>query len=225
MKPAGIILAAGESSRMGRDKALLPFRDTTFLDHILSGFLPRLEPVIVVLGCHAEAIRRSIREPVRETTGGSASRSEAVEVERSDTAPAERQGVRVVVNPDYKRGMLSSLQTGIAALPATAEAAMFTLVDHPDVRAETLDKLLAVYRETGARLVIPRMGEQRGHPVIAARSVLEEIARLSPDASPKDVIRAHREETVLVEVEDPGILRDIDTPGEYERLVGGATEV
>ncbi len=204
MKPAGIILAAGESSRMGRDKALLPFRDTTFLNNILSGFLPRLDPVIVVLGCHAGVIRKSIRVPHAEAPV-------------SETA---RQGVRVVENADYRRGMLSSLQSGIAALPPTAEAAMFTLVDHPDVRKETLNKLLAVYRETGARLVIPRMGERRGHPVIAARIVLEEIARLPVEASPKDVIRAHREGTVFVEVEDPGVLRDVDTQEEYERLIG-----
>ena len=200
MKPAGIILAAGESSRMGRDKALLPFRDTTFLNNILSGFLPRLDPVIVVLGCHAATIRESI-----------------------DTGPFEETGrkwPRVVVNADYRRGMLSSLRTGIAALPATVEAAMFTLVDHPDVAMETLDKLLAVYRETGPRLVIPRMRGWRGHPVIAARAVLDEITGLPAEGSPKDVIRAHREETVFVEVEDAGILRDVDTPGDYERLMG-----
>ena len=80
--------------------------------------------------------------------------------------------------------------------------------------------MLAVYRETGAPLIIPQSGGRRGHPVIAARPVLDEIARLPAEASPKDVIRAHSDETVFVKVEDPGILRDVDTPGEYERLVG-----
>ena len=200
MKPAGIILAAGESSRMGRDKALLPYRNSTFLNYILSVFLPRLDPLIVVLGCHAELIRESI--------------------DSAAFPEADRERVRVVVNPNYRRGMLSSLQTAIAALPGSAEAAMFTLVDHPDVEVETLDRMLAVYRETGAPLIIPQSGGRRGHPVIAARPVLDEIARLPAEASPKDVIRAHSDETVFVKVEDPGILRDVDTQGEYERLVG-----
>ena len=133
---------------MGRDKALLPFRDTTFLNNILNGFLPRLDPLIVVLGCHAEAIRESIRVPSAGGELGSA----APGLDQSAVAATDSRGVRVVVNADYRRGMLSSLQTGIAALPESAEAAMFTLVDHPDVAVETFDKLLAVYRETGAPL-------------------------------------------------------------------------
>ena len=185
---------------MGRDKALLPYRNSTFLNYILSVFLPRLDPVIVVLGCHAEAIRESI--------------------DSAAFPEADRERVLVVVNPDYRRGMLSSLLTAIGALPESAEAAMFTLVDHPAVEEETLDRLLAVYRETGAPLIIPQMGDHRGHPVIAARPVLEEIAGLSAEASPKDVIRAHRDETVFVEVEDPGVLRDVDTLAEYERMAG-----
>ena len=200
MKPAGIILAAGESSRMGRDKALLPYRNSTFLNYILSVFLPRLDPLIVVLGYHAELIRESI--------------------DSAAFPEVDRGRVLIVVNPNYRRGMLSSLQTAIAALPESAEAAIFTLVDHPDVEAETLDRLLAVYRETGAPLIIPQSGGRRGHPVITARSVLDEIARLPAEASPKDVIRAHRDETVFVKVEDPGILRDVDTPAEYERMAG-----
>ena len=173
-------------------------------------------PLIVVLGCHAEAIRESIRVPSAGGELGSA----APGLDQSAVAATDSRGVRVVVNADYRRGMLSSLQTGIAALPESAEAAMFTLVDHPDVAVETFDKLLAVYRETGAPLIIPQMGDHRGHPVIAARPVLEEIARLPAEASPKDVIRAHSEETVFVDVDDPGILRDIDTLAEYERMAG-----
>ena len=176
---------------MGRDKALLAYRGTTFLGHLISVLEPRVDPLIVVLGHHAEAIRGSLEA-----------------------------GTRVVVNPDYQRGMLSSLQTGIRALPPEAEAALFTLVDHPAVAESTVDRLLAAFRDSGKGIVIPRYGDRRGHPVIAARKVLEEMLALSPDASPKDVIHAHRDETAFIDVEDPGIVRDIDRPQDYEELKG-----
>lgn len=204
MKPGGIILAAGESKRMGCDKALLQYRESTFLNHILSGFLRRLHPVVVVLGYHVDIIRESI------SLGA-----------RSETLSAM---ARIVVNSHYHRGMLSSLQVGIAALPNCTEAAMFTLVDHPDVQESTLDSLLATYSETSAPLVIPKNGTCHGHPVVAARNVLNEIARLPSEASPKDVIRRHLKDTVFVDVDDMGILRDIDTPAEYERLIEPSTK-
>ena len=188
-KPAGIILAAGESSRMGRDKALLAYRGTTFLNHLISVRRPRGEPLIVVLGHHAEAIQDSMT-----------------------------QGPQVVLNSDYKLGMLSSLQAGIRALPPDTETALFTLVDHPTVQETTLDQLLAAFKEPGRLLVIPRYHDRNGHPVIVSRAVLDEMLELAPDASPKDVIRSHRAETEFVEVDDPGVLRDIDLPLDYEGL-------
>lgn len=184
---------------MGCDKALLQYQESTFLNHILSGFLQRLHPVVVVLGYHADIIRESIALGARSGTLSAVA--------------------RVVVNSHYRRGMLSSLQTGIAALPNCVEAAMFTLVDHPDVQESTLDNLLAIYNETSAPLVIPKNGAHHGHPVVAARNVLNEIAGLPLEASPKDVIRRHRKDTAFVNVDDIGILRDIDTPAEYERLI------
>ncbi len=176
---------------MGRDKALLAYRGTTFLGHLISVLQPGVDPLIVVLGHHAEAIRESMAA-----------------------------GPHVVMNPDYQRGMLSSLQAGIRALPAEAEAALFTLVDHPAVAESTVDRLLAAFRDSGKGIVIPRYGDRRGHPVIAARAVLEEMLALPSDASPKDVIHAHREETAFIDVEDPGIVRDIDRPQDYEELKG-----
>ena len=95
---------------------------------------------------------------------------------------------------------------------------MFTLVDHPAVGAETLDLLIGKHETTKLLIAIPRHGERRGHPVIAARSVLDEIVALSPDSSAKDVIRSHRDKTLFVDVDDPGILCDIDLPAEYDKL-------
>lgn len=191
MKPAAIILAAGESSRMGRDKALLPYHGSTFLNHLISLFLPRVESLVVVLGHHSAEIAASL-----------------------PAAP----GLSIVTNPDYKRGMLTSLQAGLSAVP-DAPAILFTLVDHPAVGAETVDHLIEEFFRNSPALAIPRCGERRGHPVLLARRVAREILALPPGSSAKEVIRAHREETRFVDVTDPGILQDIDRPVDYEALL------
>lgn len=191
-----MIFAAGESSRMGRDKALLDFRGSTFLNHLISLFLPRLHPVIVVLGHHADLIRRSITGDLR-------------------FAGAEP---RIIVNSEYQSGMLSSFQAGIRALPPSAKAAMFTLVDHPAVRETTLDRLLEEFQASGKPVVIPRYEGRRGHPVLTSRAVLEEMLDLPLESSPKSVIHGHKAETRFLDVDDPGVVKDIDSPFEYEAL-------
>lgn len=192
MKPAGIILAAGLSSRMGRDKAALPYRGSTFLNHLIGLLAPRTDPLVVVLGHHAEAIRRTIQPT---------------------------PGLTVAVNAGFEQGMLSSLQTGIRALPAGTEAALFTLVDLPAVSAETVDRLIEAFAGGSQLLAIPRCAGRRGHPVIARQEILAEIAALSATKSPKTVIHAHRPETLFVDVDDDGIFCDVDVPQDYDTLL------
>jgi molybdenum cofactor cytidylyltransferase len=196
VKFAGMILAAGESSRMGRDKALLDYRGSTFLNHLISLFLPRLSPVVVVLGHHAQAIREAIAAGL----------------------PTGSADLRVVVNDRYRLGMLSSLQAGIRALPPSAPGALFTLVDHPAVRESTLDRLIEAFSHGDAPLVIPRYQAKRGHPVAASRAILAEILALPAEASAKDVIHAHRPQTRFLDVDDAGVITDVDSPPEYEDL-------
>ena len=174
---------------MGRDKALLEFRRTTFLGRIIVLLAPRVEPLVVVLGHHADVIRQVI--------------------------PG---GPRVVVNKNYRAGMLTSLQTGIRALPSEVEAALFTLVDHPAVAEKTVELLIGEWQKAKPLVAIPRHGGRRGHPVILRRSVLDEVLALGPESSAKDVIRSHRAETLFVDVDDPGVLCDIDLPEQYDRL-------
>lgn len=194
MKPAGIILAAGLSSRMGRDKATLPYRGSTFLNHLVDLLAQQVEPLVIVLGHNAESIRSTI---------------------------PPRSNVSVVVNPDFEQGMLSSLQTGIRALPGGAEAALFTLVDLPAVKTETVERLLEAFEGGDQLLTIPRCAGRRGHPVIARRAILSEIEGLSAPGSPKTLIHAHRSGTSFVDVDDEGIFRDVDAPEDYEAMVEG----
>jgi molybdenum cofactor cytidylyltransferase len=184
---AGLILAAGESRRMGSPKALLEYRGETFLDRLVRLFTARCSPVIVVLGAAADEIRNRAVQPCT-----------------------------FVVNPDYRSGMTGSMQCGLRALPADAEGVLFTLVDHPAVAPETIDALLA----GGAPLRVPRCGGRRGHPIRFSAALIPEFLALGAGGAARDVVRAHAAETEFLDLDDPGILADIDDPAAYRLLTG-----
>jgi molybdenum cofactor cytidylyltransferase len=189
---AGLILAAGESARMGQDKALLTYRGRTFLE-ITSATLREagVERVAVVLGHHAEEIQRGVK----------------------------LENFEVVINPQYRRGQTSSLQAGLRALDSPdLEAVVLCLVDHPLVAVDTVRALAATFRQTGAQAVIPTFQNRRGHPVVIARALFDELLRMSPDEGADTVIRKYQDATELVEVSDQGILLDVDNSEAYRRL-------
>lgn len=184
MKAAAIILAAGESSRMGEPKALLTLNGETFVDRLVAAFDGACDPVIVVTGYHSEAVR----------------------------AGARRNAV-FVENPHPRRGMLSSLQCGIAAVPGDCEGALFMPVDQPRVTPETIRAVLAA---SDALLAAPVCLGKRGHPVWIRRDLFAEFA--AELASAREVIHRHAAERREVPVDDAGVLDDIDTPDDYRRL-------
>lgn len=188
---AALILAAGESSRMGQDKALLTYRGRTFLETIVASLQEAgIERVAVVLGHHAEQIQGAVT----------------------------LEGAEIIINRDYRRGQTSSLQAGLRALESPSlEAVVLCLVDHPLVAADTVRRLIASFRETGASVVIPTYENQRGHPALISRALFEELLRLSPDEGANTVIRKYRDSTEFVEVSDEGILLDVDNPDAYRR--------
>lgn len=195
MSLAGLILAAGESRRMGSPKALLEFDGETFLDRLILALGASCSPVIVVLGCEAQRIGAGLR------------RAEAA---------------TIVTNPDYRRGQLSSLQRGLAAVPPAAEGVMFTLVDYPAVRPSTIARLAWRFqtRQPQEWLVVPRSQGRHGHPVCLVCDLIPEFLALAGDAQARDVIRGHRKQTVYEDVDDAGILEDVDDPESYARLIG-----
>ncbi len=188
MSIAGLILAAGESRRMGFPKALLPYRQETFLDRLTGLFAVRCSPVIVVLGAAAERIRAEARRPAT-----------------------------FVVNPDYLRGMTTSLQCGLRAVPPESEGVLMTLVDHPAVAAETVEAILAQPRPL---MRVPRIGENRGHPVWFARELIPEFLAIPEGGAARDVVHRHFGEAEFLDLDDPGILADIDDPEAYRKLTG-----
>jgi CTP:molybdopterin cytidylyltransferase MocA len=190
---AGIILAAGASSRMGTPKALLNYKGETFVGRLIRVLGAVCDPVIVVLGYHAREIGARLPE-----------------------------GAQFVVNPDPDRGQLSSLQTALGALPADATGFAFVPVDSPAAQEATVAALARAFesREASTRFVIPRNGGRRGHPVFATREIAAELLALPPTAQASEVVHRFVDRTQYVDVDDAGIFTDIDDPAAYRKLTG-----
>jgi molybdenum cofactor cytidylyltransferase len=190
-----IVLAAGRSSRMGRAKASLPLADGTFLTRIVRTFRAAgVEDVIVVVGHDAEAI--------------------------ATTFAASGLDARFVLNPEYDRGQLSSLVTGIAAIDRPGVAAtLVTLVDVPLVSEHTVRAVVARYHSSRAAIVRPTSGERHGHPLLIDRSLFAELRRADPGAGAKPIVRAHASAEGDLPIDDEGAFTDIDTEEEYRRWV------
>ena len=193
MKAAGLILAAGESRRMGSPKALLQYGGRTFLDTLTALFAARCSPVIVVLGAHAAQIR------------GAAAHS-----------------ATFVENPDYALGMSTSLQCGLRAVPPDASGVLLTLVDHPAASPATIDALLDAPLDARSTplLRVPRYRAKRGHPIWFSRELIPEFLALPAGAPARDVPARHVDRTEYLDLDDPGIVADIDSPEDYRALVG-----
>ncbi len=191
---AGIVLAAGASSRMGRPKALLPIGGDTFVTRIARTLAQAgADPLVVVAGAAAGAVR--------------------------DALNAADVPATLVVNPAPERGQLSSLQAALSVLDDRVDAALVCLVDAPLVTAGTVARVMAAFRQTRAPVVRPASGTQHGHPVLFARTLFDELRDADPAVGAKAVVRAHAADAVAIEVEDPGAFLDIDTPADYNRWI------
>ena len=186
MRPAAIILAAGESKRMGRPKATLPFRGGTFLSVLSKTFAGVCSPVVAVFGFDGDAM--------------------------ASNAPA---GVTPVVNHNYKLGMLTSLQCGLRALGAIQTPVLFTLVDHPAVRPDTLSLLAG----TDAPIVIPKFAGKRGHPVRLAAEMARQFLDEPVSGKVRDLIDRNAASIRYLDVDDAAINDDVDNPELYQALL------
>jgi molybdenum cofactor cytidylyltransferase len=194
--PSGVsvvVLAAGMSRRMGAPKQLLRAGETTLLERALHTVRQsRADEIILVLGFGATEIRRSI----------------------------STRGLRVVVNEGYQEGMASSLRAGIATVGPQAQGALIMLADQPFVLFSTLDRLIEYQQKMRPQIAIPTYKGFRGNPVLLDRSVFAEIASLQGDIGCRAIFGKHTENIAKVAVDDPGILLDVDTREDYEKLVG-----
>lgn len=200
-----IVLAAGASSRMGQAKAALPLGQTgeTVVARVVRTLLSGGAPdVTVVAGAHIDAVRRAM--PAFVETAGNPSVPRA----------------RVIEHAGWQQGQLSSLLAGLNAIDdPLLEAALVTLVDVPLVQPSTVATVIAEWRRTRAAIARPVNGDRHGHPVIFDRSVFADLRAADPRVGAKSVFAKHR--VLDVEVNDPGAFEDIDTPGDYERVLRG----
>jgi len=188
---AGLILAAGYSRRMGSPKALLTIEGETFLDRIFRiAKSAGLDTIRIVVGSHSEEIRLAL--------------------------PALASNLIINENPEL--GQLHSLRLGLRSLPGTCKGAMVFLVDHPKVRLETVRSLLQAFNAGEGEIIIPSHGGRRGHPVLFARSVFDDLFSAPLEEGARAVMRGRPDLVAYVEVDDAGVLADIDTPSDYEAM-------
>lgn len=198
-KLAAVILAAGESTRMGSDKALLALPEKfasdgpteTFLSAAVKCFSHACDDVVVVAGGNAQTL-----------------------------SPAA-VGAILVINPDPSRGQFSSLHVGLReALNRDCDAAFVTLVDCPPPSAVTLSNLRTAFESSEASVwvIVPEYRGEHGHPYIAGRSMIEAFLRAPASSSARDIKRDNRAHVQYLAVEDPHIVVNVNTPADYSRI-------
>jgi molybdenum cofactor cytidylyltransferase len=191
---SAILLAAGESKRMGRPKQLLDWRGKPLLQHVLESIIgSSVDEIILVLGHEAEQIRKSLPE----------------------------LHIKIVNNLDYKQGMSSSLRQGLLAVDPGSEAFLVFLADQPSIAPKIIDRLIQIFQQANPRrgIVRPVHRGLQGHPVLIGVQYLQEALQLQGDVGARQILMNHVSDTLEVEVGQDAVLADIDTPEEYLEYV------
>lgn len=187
---SGIVLAAGESKRMGKPKQLLSFGGATILEHVVDNLRQcRIGEIIIVLGHEWQRIAA-----------------------RFDNRP-----VRMVINPDYRMGMGTSLAQGILSADEKAQAFLVALGDQPLVRVDIVNALIDAYQRGGKGIAIPSFEGLPGHPVIFDKKYRQDLLRLQGDVGGKDVVKSHPEDVLHIEVDSASVIYDIDDWDDYQK--------
>ncbi len=224
-----IVLAAGESRRMGMPKALLRFPRRSCVPARLtessespatraasgdarptkSGDTTFLEQIVSVL-------QQSEVDGVTVVLGAQAA---------TIRASTNLSRVAVAVNEAYRKGQLSSLAAGLKSLPSRTEAILLCLVDNPLITGVTVNRMVRAFHETGKPIVIPVFEGRRGHPALFARAMFGELLNAPADEGARHVVQSHKDQVFEVDMPEPAILARIDTPEDYFSHFGMAPRI
>ena len=185
-----MILAAGESKRMGKPKLLLPYGEKTIIETVIDSVVrSKVKKILVVLGANREKIEKKI----------------------------QNFPLKIAANPNFRRGMLSSVQLGFQTLPENAQAVLVFLGDQPSISNAIINKIIDAYKETDKGIVLPVYKSERGHPVLIDMKYRDEVENLRSGFGLRALVYNHPEDILETKVETPSILRDVDDESDYKR--------
>jgi molybdenum cofactor cytidylyltransferase len=187
---SAILLGAGESRRMGKDKLSLPWKKKTIFEQCLQTLLgSRVNEVIVVLKDRVEEVVFRMNQ----------------------------KKVTVAVNRHYKKGMSASIRRGVRAMDPKSQGILIALGDQPTVKARTINALIRVFKKGEGEIIVPSFKGRRGNPVIFHRRYAKELLRLKGDVGGKSIVEKHPGKVCIVPVKSEGVVRDIDTWMDYRK--------